>query len=275
MSLRSQDHLRYLSCCVLTKVMSGDPEKQTLVVRDHANRTTGWSRPPPRPSSASRCLLVVFALIVLILPRFDRHKYGDTTIVKQLPESFRRRCDDLLVPPEGTYTSRISRLAASLDPDTLWVAEPGTSAEYFLGGFSTRDWWLSERPLLTAISSSGQVTILTAKFEQSRAEMVQLPEEVMDRTTFVPWLESESPYHILSDYVNHTESSKRMVLDGQVRTFIASGLKEMGWAEAGREEVERVTELRERKDEREIGLLRCANQVSRSSVYQFAASTVR
>jgi hypothetical protein len=85
---------------------------------------------------------------------------------------------------------------------------------------------------------------------------------VRDRTTFVPWLESESPYEVLATYFSDGGSDKkRVVWDGQVRSFVVAGLKEIGWDDAPEEVVESVKELRERKDEREIGLLRCANQV--------------
>lgn len=197
--------------------------------------------------------------------------------VKPLSTDFRTHCRALLDAPGGTYTDRVSRLAETLEEGTIWVAEPGSSAEYFLGGFSSRDWWLSERPLLLVIDSRSEVTILTARFEQSRAELVKLPKEIKDRVTFVPWLESESPYQVLTQYIDANltptsalpreggrEEGRKVVLDGQVRSFIAAGLKELGWTEANGQQVDRVKEIRERKDEREIGLLRCANQVSHS-----------
>jgi len=148
-----------------------------------------------------------------------------------------------------------------LGNDTIWISEPGTSSEYFIGGFSSRDWWLSERPLLIAISpSTTNVTILTAKFEQARAELVDLPREIREITTFVPWLESESPYEVLKNHFG--SDSRKVILDGQVRSFIGDGLEEGGYEKGSREEGEGIREIRERKDEREVGLLRCANQVS-------------
>jgi Xaa-Pro aminopeptidase len=110
------------------------------------------------------------------------------------------------------------------------------------------------------------VTILTARFEQARAESVGLPEEIRERTTFVPWLESESPYDILAHHFGREEEWK-VILDGQVRSFIAEGLEGAGFHKGAKDEEGRVKEIRERKDEREIGLLRCANQVS-TSIHQ-------
>jgi hypothetical protein len=102
---------------------------------------------------------------------------------------------------------------------------------------------------------------LTAKFEQARAELVDLPQEIRDITTFVPWLESESPFDILA---SHFGASQKVTLDGQVRSFVGEGLQQAGFTPGSVEESEKVKELRERKDEREIGLLRCANQVGPS-----------
>lgn len=178
-----------------------------------------------------------------------------------LPSSFVEHCTRLLEPPPEVYTDRISRLTDALEPNTVWIAEPGTSSEYFVGGFSSRDWWLSERPLLIAISPSHKnITILTAEFEKARAELVNLPREIRDIATFVPWLESESPYDILSRHFG-ADVSKKIILDGQVRSFIGEGLEGAGFERRSKGEAEKVKELRERKDEREIGLLRCANQV--------------
>ena len=88
---------------------------------------------------------------------------------------------------------------------------------------------------------------------------MELPKEIKDITTFVPWLESESPYKILRSYLGSEVS--RVIVDGQVRSFITEGLEGAGFTRAAKEEGEKIKEIRERKDEHEIGLLRCANQV--------------
>ena len=221
------------------------------------------------PTNLNWLRWLVLAIFSILL--FAHHSCSplNPSSVDNLSPEFISKCHDLLEAPSGTYTDRVFRLSSSLEEDTVWVGEPGTSAEYFLGGFSSRDWWLSERPLLLVISAgSSNVTVLTAKFEQSRAELIHLPKEVRERTTFVPWLESESPYDILNTNTylakesGSGSGSKKVVWDGQVRSFITSGLRDLGWSDASDKEVERVKELRERKDEREVGLLRCANQVS-------------
>ena len=91
---------------------------------------------------------------------------------------------------------------------------------------------------------------------------MELPEEIRDITTFVPWLESESPYEVLKNYLGDWVG--RVIVDGQVRSFITEGLEGAGFARTTKEEGEKIKEIRERKDEREIDLLRCANQVCHS-----------
>jgi hypothetical protein len=205
--------------------------------------------------------LIAFATLYLLCSQ--THHCSRSHQVEPLSPTFIKHCNSLLDPPTGTYTDRIARLTTSLEPNTIYISEPGTSSEYFIGGFSSRDWWLSERPLLIAFTPSNNITILTARFEQSRAELVELPKEIRDITTFVPWLESESPYEVLKDYLGSEVG--RVVVDGQVRSFITEGLDGARFARATREEGESIKEIRERKDEHEIGLLRCANQVCHSS----------
>lgn len=212
---------------------------------------------PVRKTSGRRWAWAAFIPAIVLYLLFSRTH--PCTHVKPLSSTFTKHCDSLLKPPSGTYTDRISRLSSSLEVDTIYIAEPGTSSEYFTGGFSSRKWWLSERPLLLAITPSNNITILTARFERSRAELVELPKEIQDITTFVPWLESESPYEILRRHLGSDVS--RVIVDGQVRSFITEGLEGAGFTRADKEEGEKIKEIRERKDEHEIGLLRCANQV--------------
>jgi hypothetical protein len=204
----------------------------------------------------------LISTFVLYLLYNQTHHCSRSHHLEPLSSAFIKHCNSLLDPPTGTYTDRISRLTTALEPNTIYISEPGTSSEYFIGGFSSRDWWLSERPLLIVLTPSKNMTILTARFEQSRAELVELPKEIRDITTFVPWLESESPYDVLKKHLRAEVGG--VVVDGQVRSFITEGLDGAGFARATKEEGEKIKEIRERKDEHEIGLLRCANQVCHS-----------
>jgi hypothetical protein len=223
-----------------------------------------WDEQSSRRSGVGRgwTWAALISTFVLYLLYSQTHHCSRSQHVLPLTPTFINHCDSILEPPTNTYTDRISRLTTSLEPNTIYITEPGTSSEYFIGGFSSRDWWLSERPLLIALTPSKNITILTARFEQSRAELVELPKEIRDITNFVPWLESESPYEVLKNYLGSEVG--RVVVDGQVRSFITEGLDGAGFTSATKEEGERIKEIRERKDEREIELLRCANQVCHS-----------
>jgi Xaa-Pro aminopeptidase len=161
----------------------------------------------------------------------------------------------------------------------IWIAEPGPSAYYYLGAFASSDWWLSERPFLIAITPSNNnpaesnITLLTPEFEKLRAQGIALPDEVNARVTWVSWQENESPYQVLWDHVGLNGG---IVGDGQVRGFILEGLQATASQvendksiSVSRERQSKMSDIKEavalvrqRKDEREVGLLRCANQVS-------------
>jgi hypothetical protein len=125
------------------------------------------------------------------------------------------------------------------------------------------------------------VTLLTPEFERLRAEGVNLPEQVRPYITWLSWQEDESPYEKL---IGHIKSEVTATgLDGKARSFIYGGLREESrkagqLAHAEAMEVSSMAErgaegspmapvaqalqlIRESKDEREVGLLRCANQV--------------
>jgi hypothetical protein len=225
-------------------------------------------------------------------------------------------CTELLVPPPGTYLARLAKLSDALSPPLLpsehapsslssdpqstrtnasagtnsgvtWIAEPGPSAEYFLGGFSSLDWWLSERPFLIAVSptkynsnstnsAAVTVTLLTPQFEELRARGVALPAEIRDIAQWVSWQESESPYEVLLRHLD--DPAPFIMMDGQVRTFISEGIWDTAVAlspstenhtgcsgvgtSVGQNIKYAVALIRQRKDKREIDLLRCANQAS-------------
>jgi hypothetical protein len=239
-------------------------KKAQLALYDPSGTSELWDEQSSRKSIGHKwgwTALITTAVLYLLYSQ--THHCSRSHHVEALSPTFIKHCNSLLDPPTGTYTNRISRLTTSLEPNTIYISEPGTSSEYFIGGFSSRDWWLSERPLLIAFTPSKNITILTARFEQSRAELVDLPKEIRDITTFVPWLESESPYEVLKNYLGAEVG--RVVVDGQVRSFITEGLDGAGLARATMEEGEKIKEIRERKEEHEIGLLKCANQVCHSS----------
>ena len=199
-------------------------------------------------------LAVVLGFFWIVYSLFRFH----TSTSAPFDPEVKARCETLMETPKGYYTSRMDRLVETLkEHDATWIAEPGPSADYYLGGFAKPDWHLSERPLLVAIQSTGKVTILTPKFEELRARGVGRTAEV--DVAWVSWAENDSPYQVLSDTLGDTT----LVVDAQVRSFIAEEMVSTGKVKMAPVEVGKsISLLRERKDEREIGLLRCANQMT-------------
>lgn len=176
--------------------------------------------------------------------------------VDPLPREFVEKCNNLLKVPKGTFSERLKKLGAKLGQH-VYVMEPGPTALYYVGAFGPGSWSASERPFLLAVNSTGQLSILTPRFEEARARLKGLPEEV--ESTWVPWDEHQSPYVVLSAHFENPA----WIVDGNVRAFVTYGLQRHGKPEDAKdaEKVLRdVQSIRERKDGREIELLRCANQ---------------
>ncbi|EIW68435.1 hypothetical protein TREMEDRAFT_71997 [Tremella mesenterica DSM 1558] len=198
--------------------------------------------------------------------------------VPSLSEDFYTHCKSLLIPPSGTYSHRLDYLSEVLGK-SVWIAEPGPSVEYFLGGFGKSDWWLSERPLLvvvipqtnkqTAVEGGPKVIILTPQFEALRASEISLPEEIQDSVKYVAWEESEDPHEILWKELGPLEVDG-VVLDRDVREFVSSAVRERAGSGGVKSSIE-VERIREKKDEREVGLLRCANQMTLHAIRQTRA----
>lgn len=193
--------------------------------------------------------------------------------IPPLEPDFLAGCNSLLKPTQSTYTDRLSRLVTALKQTdnrspAVWIAEPGPSSSYFTGAFASSDWHLSERPFLIAITPaedgvSPNITLLTPEFERIRAQLKPLPEQVEGHLGWVSWQESESPYDVLAQ---HLGKKGGVLVDPMVRNFISAGLARTMEGCGDTIDAEKaVASIRERKDEREIGLLRCANQVSTPS----------
>ncbi|WVF67455.1 hypothetical protein IAT40_002211 [Kwoniella sp. CBS 6097] len=205
-----------------------------------------------------------------------------------LDETYVEHCHALLgAPPNGTYTTRLQAIAQVLDERSVYITEPGPSAEYYLGAFSKEDWNLSERPFLIAIpapsssaaAASGaveagdgngdggeDVILLTPAFEALRASLIPLPAEIKSRVRWVEWREDQSPYAVLADYLT-LKGVGSFVLDDGVRQSIARGLAGILDEVAG-DVVTEVGKLRERKSSWEIEMLQCANTFTLHAIRQ-------
>jgi Xaa-Pro aminopeptidase len=225
--------------------------------------------------------ICIFLRISFIFGLFFQDRQHDP--VSCLDPEFLAQCTSLLIPTHSTYTDRLSRLVSALkvadgaDP-AIWIAEPGPSTSYFLGAFASSDWHMSERPFLIGIrpatdGTTPHITLLTPEFERLRAQLKQIPESVNKYVEWVSWQESESPYEV---FIEHTGKQGGAVMDPMVRSFIVNGLLdaanethygETRITDSPYSDVEKAVALiRERKDEREVGLLRCANQVGNDSL---------
>ncbi|ORY35676.1 peptidase M24, structural domain-containing protein [Naematelia encephala] len=235
--------------------------------------------------------LVAYTFLPSITSRQLVSIFRPHTNVPPLDPGFLSSCHALLAPTASTFTSRLARLSDALSSAdssvtssrAIYVAEPGPSAEYFLGAFSSSDWWLSERPFLVAFIPDSkkehglEVILLTPEFEELRAKGTPIPDQVQEHVRWLSWKESESPYEVLISDLTASGGVDAVLVEDEVRNFIAVGLRNAASAIGAKmtqgiesKELQDVQEaiwaIRETKDEREIGLLRCANQLTLHSI---------
>ncbi|KAK6910888.1 hypothetical protein I204_03078 [Kwoniella mangroviensis CBS 8886] len=235
-----------------------DVEKQSYDVTTESNRMS-FRRTRNIPISLRLIIILSFLICQLIFHPFSIPFSAHSKSVQSLDHTLVKHCQSLLTPPQGIYTDRLEYLSTILSNDTAWISEPSPSTEYYTS-FSKDRWFLSERPFLISIVNS-QIVILTPAFEALRASLIvkQLPVEVRDKVQWVEWREDQSPYAVLSTYLAK-RGVGRFVLDDGVREFIGRGLREKIGEIVGSGLEDRVREVRERKGDWEIGLLKCANQ---------------
>ncbi|KAI1339420.1 Creatinase/aminopeptidase [Xylariaceae sp. FL0016] len=183
---------------------------------------------------------------------------------------------DSAVPIEAEeFLERRDRLARALvasDVDAF-VLEPGYTFQYY-GNISQVDWepWEpEERPFLMVIlpetSESGEVSAKTAflspHFEEGRVRMLGIPSKEAE-LDIVIWEEHWDPYATLLEsslFANSsaaTEGRKpRLMMDEEIRDFIARGLAETGFETVGLSpEADLVRQL---KSPAEVELIRAVN----------------
>jgi hypothetical protein len=147
---------------------------------------------------------------------------------------------------------------------SAYIAEPGANAQYF-GNISEATWHLSERPLLLIILPTleanivAKVTVLTPAFEETRARSLSVPG--ID-VSYVSWAEDEDPYTVALHALSALELEGPIYVDGMMRHFIVDGLQKAAPGVRVMSAPPEVTQLRARKSQAELDLLRCANEVS-------------
>ncbi|KAF3064742.1 putative peptidase C18A7.01 [Daldinia childiae] len=174
------------------------------------------------------------------------------------------------------FIKRRNRLARALVVASnvdAFVLEPGYTFQYY-GNTSQGDWepWEpEERPFLMIIlpvtSESGAVSAKTAflapHFEEGRVRMLGIPSQEPE-LDIVIWEEHWDPYstlrqsHLFANTGVHEHGRKpRLIIDEELRDFIARGLANAGFETFGLSaEVELVRQL---KSPAEVELLRAVN----------------
>lgn len=97
------------------------------------------------------------------------------------------------------------------------LLDAGTSLKYF----TNLSWWPSERPMITMIPVSGDVSYICPAFEESR-----LLKKLNIGNNVFPWEEDESPYKQIGNALKAAGISKGKIgLEERVRFFILNGLQ--------------------------------------------------
>ncbi|KAL1746074.1 peptidase M24, structural domain-containing protein [Schizophyllum fasciatum] len=164
------------------------------------------------------------------------------------------------------FTARQIALARALHADhAIYIAEPGANTLYY-ANFSHSDWKLSERPLLLLVAPAGtgddiqaNISILTPKFEATRAKLLPVPE-----TANVSWAEDANPYEVAVSAFAAAPST--VYVDPSIRHFVVDGMQRALPSAKVIIAPESVRQLRERKTAAELELLKCANEACSRAV---------
>ncbi|KAJ3851544.1 Creatinase/aminopeptidase [Lentinula lateritia] len=163
------------------------------------------------------------------------------------------------------FHERQRRLASTLHHlnASAFIAEPGANAHYF-GNISATAWKLSERPLLLVITPvllndnqiEAKMSILTPQFEASRAKMLPIPH---DSVEYIEWPEERNPYEVA---ISALTIEGKVYLDESARLFIFNGFQKALSNVSVAPSAPEIQELRQRKSDAEIELLKCANEAT-------------
>ncbi|KAF9072905.1 peptidase M24 [Rhodocollybia butyracea] len=145
---------------------------------------------------------------------------------------------------------------------SAYIAEPGASAQYF-GNISLTSWKLSERPLLLIITPvvvddkvKANISILTPYFEATRAKLLPVP---FDSVRYIEWAEDANPYEIAAAEIL---AEGNVFMDDASRLFIFDGFRKALPRAIISPVPPEIKELRQRKSEAELDLLKCANEAT-------------
>ncbi|KAJ7582622.1 peptidase M24, structural domain-containing protein [Mycena floridula] len=177
--------------------------------------------------------------------------------------SFKDHCAKLPSISKNEFLARQTALAKTLHSlgAAAYIAEPGADAKFY-GNIS---WSLSERPLLLIISPlvsgddiEAKVTLLTPRFEATRAKMIQIPSS--NGVEYIEWAEEANPYQVAASAFSDNVGT--VFVDQSIRHFIFDGLQNLAILNPITSAPTDIVILRERKSAAELELLKCANEAT-------------
>jgi len=167
------------------------------------------------------------------------------------------------------FLARQKSLASTLYDlrQSAYVTEPSANGLFF-ANVSTAQWRLSERPLLLIITphlKDGEVhpklSVLTPKFEATRAKLLPIPSANSSDIEWIEWPEEANPYELAVTALTEQKTGGTIFVDGSTRHFIVDGLQKAlpgAWVTAPPAEIK---QLRERKSKTELEIMKCAHEV--------------
>lgn len=181
-------------------------------------------------------------------------------------------CAHLTQLPASSYHARLDNLAQALQSlhASAYVAEPGANAQYYVN-VSRDDWQLSDRPFLLVIvpeargrkqDIGAKIFALVPAFESPRAMRLSIPAPPGTSITWLAYAEDESPYKVISRALG-IKGKGVIYVDERMRHFIVEAFSRTVWPVVRvRAAPNAITRIREKKDSKEIELMRCANEVT-------------
>ncbi|KAL1669318.1 peptidase M24, structural domain-containing protein [Schizophyllum commune] len=238
----------------------------------------GSSEPSPYPPSFwltedskrwKRVLIYTFAICVVAVLNFRSEIYNKLFLSEPLPPDdfpdLPLHCADKTPIDASEFTARQTALAHALYADrAIYIAEPGANTLYY-GNFSDGDWKLSERPLLLMVAPTGSgddvvadITVLTPKFEATRAKLLPIPAGA--NLSYVSWAEEANPYEIAASAFAAAPTT--VYVDPSIRHFIVDGFQKALPDAKVVIAPNSVRQLRERKTPAELELMKCVNEAT-------------
>ncbi|KDQ33870.1 hypothetical protein PLEOSDRAFT_1080922 [Pleurotus ostreatus PC15] len=233
-----------------------------------------------KPSSKKRThlwllLIPLLCFLSISTPRLGLVGLGEETQRSSPPSpepafpDLPRHCAAIPAISTSTFEARRNTLAKRLRQlgAAAYIAEPSSSAAYYFN-VSDAHWRLSERPLLFVVTPSvsatadrdgdisANVSILTPKFEATRAKLLPL-----SPSAYIQWAEEQDPFAVLFDALR-LPSNSTVFIDGSARLFVADGLQRALPHGQVQNAPPQVVEIRERKTVEEINILKCANEAT-------------